>query len=62
MSNEGYYIVGDKKFNNIPLKKDFVVSTLKESNFGDIVIDEIKESNFAISNSEAFMFISCRKL
>ena len=62
MSNEGYYIVGGKKFNNIPLKKDFVVSTLKESNFGDIVINEIKASNSAVSNSEAYMFISCRKL
>ena len=62
MSNEGYYIVGGKKFNNIPLKKDFVISTLKESNFGDIVINEMEASNSTLHNSESFMFISCRKL
>ena len=61
MSNEGYYIVGDKKFNDIPLKKDFVVSTL-EKFFEIIDIKEIKASNPAVSNAEALMFIHCRKI
>lgn len=59
--DEGYYFFNGVKFNNLVLKRGFIVETLESNGFTIVNEDYLSQPEVTCGDSEGYLFFSARK-